>query len=143
MSIFDTQPLELNVSITGHSKLDFDKRKVRKALRQQGAAIRKIARRMVARRAVSAAGDYPGKESGDLARSISIKAGKGGFWVKVAPFKTPEMGKDFYPAYLWYGSKKNNLAPRRNYMIDALNNRRSAARAALRDALEGSIVPRA
>jgi len=136
----DVGGVEVFATITGYSKIDFDKRKIKKALRIQGGAIRKAARRLVARKAISAPGDFPGRDSGTLMRSIRLKVSSGGFWAKVAPYKTAEMGKDFYPAYLFYGTP--TMEKRENYMIQALDQRRDATRSAIRAALEDSLVPR-
>ncbi|WP_241130701.1 hypothetical protein [Achromobacter xylosoxidans] len=99
--------------------------------------------------------DYPAGRRGLLARSISVKVSRPGFLVRVAPFKTPAMGEDFYPAYLFYGvtgkprrkdrhsqvkDGKWRVKPRGNYMTDALEeqvgNIRSALSAALAQALK-------
>lgn len=133
--------LELNVKFEGFSKIDFDKKKIRKTMRTLGRDVQKEARRLVARRAISGAGEYPGRQTGRLWRAIKYRVSKPGFLVKIMPGKTADM-KDFYPAFLLYGSKKRDLAPRKNYMTDALDNRRSVARGALRNALMDSLKPR-
>jgi hypothetical protein len=92
----------------GHSYLDFDKRKIRKAMRAIGADIRKVARKKVARRAVSDAGAAPGKQSGTLQRSIRVKVSKPGLLVRIAPDKTEAMGTHFYPAFLNYGVRQGS-----------------------------------
>lgn len=97
--------IELHATIVGHSRIDFDKKQVRRTLLKEGRAVQRSARRLVARRAVSKPGEYPGKRSGDLQRSIKPRVGSGGFWVKVAPTKTPQMEGVFYPAFLNYGTK--------------------------------------
>jgi len=141
-------PVEVNVTIAGHSRIDFDKKKVRRALLKEGRAVQRIARRLVARKAVSEAGQYPGKQTGALQKSIKLKAGSGGFWVKVAPYRTPEIGPDFYPAYLNYGVKAGGrikkLAPGQG--VGKSNRRRRGGREALleqRRASAFSLAPRA
>jgi len=136
----DIGGIEVNATIIGHSKIDFDKRIIRKVLRKEGGEVRKIARRLVARRGISSPGDFPGRDSGALFRSIKSKVSSGGFWVKIAPQKTAEMGKDFYPAFLFYGTPR--MAKRANYMIEALDQRRAPARAAIRAGLDSAIKPR-
>lgn len=132
----------LDVMITGHKLIDFDKRKLRKALLVGGAEVRKQARRLVSRRAISQPGEYPGKDSGALARSIKIyKRGSRGGYVKVGPTKTAEMSA-FYPAFLFYGSSKNNLQPRKNYMTDALDDKRTFVRQQILTSMVGALVPR-
>jgi len=133
--------LDLNVAISGHTAIDFDKRVMRRVLRSEGGKVRTAARRLVARRAISAPGDFPGRQTGALFRSIKAKVSSGGFWVKIMPFKTPEMGKDFYPAYLFYGTSRG-VAARGNYMELALDQRRAPARAAIRAGLISALKPR-
>lgn len=134
--------LETNVTIDGFSRIDFDRKQIRKALNSIGRDVRKDARRLVARRVLSGAGDYPGSKTGALLRSIKHKVSRAGFMVVVRPTKTAEMGEDFYPAFLHYGSKKRNLAARKNFMTDALDNRQENARTVLRAALQDSLIPR-
>lgn len=133
--------LEANVTIQGHSRIDFDKRQIRKAMRRLGSDVRKEARRLVSRRAISSAGDYPGLATGALMRSIKAKVSRPGFLVRIQPDKTAEMGKDFYPAFLHYGVA-GRLAKRKNFMIDALDNRAETVRTVLRAALQDALIPR-
>ncbi len=134
--------LEIHETIEGHSRIDFDKSKVRRALRGIGRDVQKTARRLIARRAISHPGEYPGRTSGELWRSIKVRVSRSGFLVKIMPEKTPTMPA-YYPAFLYFGSPARNLAPRRNYMIDALESRRDGVRTTLRGALADSLVPRA
>lgn len=124
----------------GHSHLDFDRRQIRKAMRKIGADIRKVARKKVARRAVSAAGQAPGKRSGALQRAIKYRVSKPGLLVSIRPDKTPEMGKDYYPAFLNYGTP--TVAKRANYMEQALDERNANARQVLADALQNALIAR-
>lgn len=143
----------------GHSHLDFDKRQIRKAMRRIGADIRKEARRLVARRAISGAGEAPGKQTGTLQRAIKYSVSKPGLLVRIAPDKTPAMGKDFYPAFLNYGVRRHRdsrlakshkrqpdgpykLAPRANYMEEALEERRENARQVLASSLQNALIAR-
>lgn len=150
--------LETNVKIEGFTRLDFDKKKVRKSMGVLGRDVQKAARRLVSRRAVSSAGEYPGRQTGRLQRSIKYKVSRPGFLVRIAPFKTAEMGKDFYPAYLYYGvtgharredhkaQPKNGswqVAPRGNFMTDALESRSANARQVLMKTLQEALIPRA
>lgn len=132
---------EINATIEGFSRIDFDKRKIRKALSLEGRAVQKLARRAVSRKAISMPGQDPGKLTGALSRSIKVKVSKPGFLVRIAPYKTDDM-RMFYPAILFHGSKKNNIAPRNNYMTEALDARKNTARAAIRHALENALIPR-
>ncbi|APW38973.1 hypothetical protein RD110_18640 [Rhodoferax koreense] len=133
--------VHVSVSFAGHTRIDFDKKPIKRTLRQEGAQIRKQARRLLSRRAVSVPGEMPGRQTGALMRSIKVKVASGGFWAKVAPYKTNEM-KKFYPAFLFYGSTKRNFEKRGNYMESALDTRRAAAQSAIRSALQGALKPR-
>lgn len=134
--------LEINATLEGFSRIDFDGKKIRKTMRLLGRDVQKEARRLVARRAISGAGEYPGKQTGTLWRAIKYRVSRPGFLVRIQPDKTSEMGADFYPAFLRYGSTKRNLAPRGNYMTDALESRRNMARDAIKRALKDALVPR-
>ena len=96
--------LSLNVRMEGYNRLDFDKRQIRAVLMREGRAIQKAARKMVARRAISGPGELPGRMTGELMRSIKIKKGSAGYWVKIYPTKTAEM-KAAYPWMLVAGVK--------------------------------------
>lgn len=132
--------LSVKAEVFGLTRIDFDKKIIKRTLRSEAGAVRKVARRLLSRRAVSVAGQAPGRASGVLMRSIKVKLGSGGFWAKVAPRKTNEM-KVFYPAFLYYGTK--NIAKRENYMAFALETRREAAQAAISGALRVALKPRA
>lgn len=134
--------LEINATLDGFSRIDFDGKKIRKTMRQLGREVQKKARRLVARRAISGGGEYPGRQTGALWRSIKYGVSRPGFLVRIQPVKTPEMGKHFYPAFLRHGSDKRNLAPRGNYMTDALESHRAMARDAIQRALKDALVPR-
>lgn len=132
---------ETNVKIEGFSRIDFDRKQVRKTMRVLGRDVQKEARRLVARRAISRPGEAPGRDTGRLMRSIKSKVSKPGFLVRIAPYKTSEM-QDFFPAFLYYGSTKNNLKPRDNYMTTALDRRSANARALLFNTLQNALIPR-
>ncbi|MDE2441877.1 MAG: HK97 gp10 family phage protein [Betaproteobacteria bacterium] len=133
---------DVRVGLEFHKTIDYDRKAMRKALREGAAQVRKEARRIVSRRAISAAGDFPGLQSGALKRAIGIvsKGSKGG-WIKVGVRKSKEMTA-FYPAFLFYGSTKNNLARRGNFITTALAAKRESVRGQIRDALKHSLVPR-
>jgi len=130
----------VTATVTGHERIDFDKRAVKKVLRSEGGQIRKLARRLIARKQISVPGAMPGKSAGVLQRSIKLKVSSGGFWAKVAPQKTSEM-KAFYPAFLYYGTSRG-LQKRGNYMTESLSQRRPAAQAAIYATLRSSLKPR-
>lgn len=151
--------LEVNVKLDGFSRIDFDKRKIRKTMQVLGRDVQKEARWLVSRRLISGAGEFPGRDTGALWRAIKYKVSKPGFLVRIQPDKTAEMGPDFYPAFLQYGVRKNRIAklakqhkrqpdgpyrlePRGNYMIRALDSRRDMVRSMLRNTLQNSLIPR-
>lgn len=138
----DLGGMEVQVGLEFHKAIDYDRKALRKALREGAAQIRKEARRIVSRRAISAAGDFPGMQTGALKRAIGIvsKGSKGG-WVKIGVRKTKEM-TDFYPAFLFYGSAKTGLARRGNFIVVALKEKRNVVRSQIRAALKNSLVPR-
>ncbi|CAG0966855.1 hypothetical protein MTYP_01040 [Methylophilaceae bacterium] len=133
---------EVNVKLDGFSRIDFDKKKIRAAMVVIGRSVTQEAKSLVSPRGRSRPGEMPGRQTGALRRSIKYVISRPGFLVRVAPYKTDKMGKDFYPAFLHYGSTKNNLQPRENYMTDALEKRAEATRNVLRRALEDALVPR-
>ena len=134
--------VELQVGLEFHKTIDYDRKAMRKALVRGAAEVRKQARRLVSRRSISLAGDFPGSQSGALKLSIGIvsKGSKGG-WIKVGVKKSKEM-TDFYPAFLFYGSAKINLSRRGNFITAALAAKRESVRGQIRDALQHSLVPR-
>lgn len=134
-----------HVDVQGHSKIDFDKRQVRKALVKAGGQVRAAARRLVARKAISEPGDYPGKQRGFLQRSIGLvrpRSGQG-YWIKVEPTTAgiKKSGRIYYPAVLHYGSKKRGIEPRENYMTAALDQQRDQVREHLARALQDALKP--
>ncbi|MGE5467291.1 MAG: HK97 gp10 family phage protein [Ignavibacteria bacterium] len=133
---------ELEVGLEFHKTIDYDRKAMRRALVKGAAEVRKEARRIVSRRAISAPGGMPGQQTGALKRAIGVvgKGSKGG-WIKVGVRKTSEM-KDFYPAFLFYGSAKTGLAKRGNFIVAALTARRDVIRSDIRAALAQSLVPR-
>lgn len=134
--------IELSVGLQFHKIIDYDRKALRKAMREGAAKVRKEARRIVSRRAISQAGEAPGLQTGTLKRAIGVvgRGSKGG-WVKVGVRKSKEM-KAFYPAFLFYGSPKTGLARRANFMETALSNKREEVRSQIRSALQNALVPR-
>ena len=133
--------VELQVGLEFHKTIDYDRKAMRKALVRGAAEVRKQARRLVSRRSISLAGDFPGSQTGALKRAIGIvsRGSKGG-WVKVGIRSIPN--SVFYPAFLFYGSPKTGLEKRANFMTAALDEKREAVRSMIRDALKNSLVPR-
>lgn len=164
-----TSGLYLHVDFDKPKELEFNQKRVRNAFARVGRGVQDEARRLVARRAISKAGEAPGTRTGGLSKSIGYKvpspsAGRPGFMVRIAPnqkggrraTRLPS-GDDFYPAFLFYGVKRKarrgrshrkgasggsgwKIAPRKNFMTEALSNRRSWAEKVLFNALKKSVV---
>lgn len=136
----------VEVGLEFHKIIDYDRKAMRKALAGGASEVRKEARRLVSRNAISAPGENPGTASGKLKRSIGvISRGSKGGWVKIGPRSFSKAGLTpglFYPAVLFYGSAKRNIAKRNNFMIEALQNKREFVRSNIRAALKASLVPR-
>lgn len=129
--------LDVNIQIQGFHRLYFDKRELKAAIRKGSREVQKEARRLIANRAVSQAGEFPGMDTGEMSRQIKTKVGSGGFYAKVSPHKSEEMG-DYYPAYLIYGTKRG-LEKRKDFITEALANKRGAVRSAIRRSLINAI----
>lgn len=121
----------------GFKHADFDIKVLKKGLRKEGAKIAAEAKRLVGKRGVSDPGGFPGKDTGVLRKSIKSKVSRSGFTATVKPWMIPEMGGDFYPAYVYYGHRgpkartaQDNrrrqkaqgvkvAAPRKNFIVEA------------------------
>jgi hypothetical protein len=138
--------IELNTTIVGHSKIDFDRRIINRELLKGGRRVQRRSRRLVARKALSQPGEFPGKRTGALQKAIDLVKPKSkvGFWIKVEPTtdRIKKTGKIYYPAILNFGSKKRNIARRGNYMTAALDLEREHVRTALSQALKDALIPR-
>jgi len=130
--------LDIHITVDGINRLLFDKRELKKAFKKGGVVVAKESRRLIASRAISSAGQFPGYDTGAMSKSIKVKAGSGGGYVRVMPYKTPAMGADFYPAFLMVGTR-NGLRPRKDFIVQALDNKQAEIRAAIRAALVGAI----
>lgn len=128
---------DIKITVEGFDRLIFNKRELKAAIRKGAGEVRSEARRLIAKRAISNAGDFPGYDSGAMSRAIKVKVGSGGGYAKVMPYKTAEM-KEFYPAFLAYGTSRG-LKPRRNFMIQALDNKQAAVRSAISAALQRAL----
>ena len=130
-----TLAAHLHVEGFDHFNKDaFNRREVTAAMRKAG--------RLVANRArmnLSLAGggaNYPRIRSGVLRDSIQTKVSRPGFLVRIMPQRIDGM-KDYYPAYLHYGTKgsgrgrKATIAPRGNYIADALEDEADRVRQVL------------
>lgn len=140
---------EVNVRLTGFSRIDFNRSAIRRALRLEINEVRNVARELVAGASPSRPGEFPAQRSGVLKRAIKSKVLRSGLAAVARPEKTPRMGKDYYPAFLIHGVKKRRdkalnpgLQPRADPMVAALARRSAAATEALRLALQNALVPR-
>jgi len=135
--------------------IDFDKSVVRRTMRRAGAPVTRDARRRLAQPGPSQPGDYPARRTGRLQRAIRATVSRSGFMVVIRPRTgTAVPPSDPYFAYLYYGVRRGamrrrnhraqpagpyRIAPRANYMVDALDSQTSAVRriltAGLADAL--------
>lgn len=133
--------IRLAVGLQFHRTFDYDRKRMRRALTRGAALVRLEARKLVARRVVSQPGEFPGEQSGAMRRAIGIigRGSKGG-WIKIGVRAIP--GSFYYPAVLFYGSRKRNIAARGNFMTAALGNRADEIRGQVRDALRQALVPR-
>lgn len=129
--------------------LDFDKKQVRAGMRRAGRIVVKDAQGRISGSPGSGAGDYPGMRTGRMYRAIRAKVSRSGFMVKIMP-NMPAGAKGYYPGYLYYGVRRQaartrghrrqasgpyRIAPRKNFMADALDARQSEVRDVLGEAL--------
>ena len=155
----------LHVDFDQPKELVFNRAKMRKAFVKIGQVHMRDARRMVMRRGRSSPGESPAYLTGRLARSIGYyvpRASKNrpGLMVRIAPNqKRGELIEgDFYPAFLFYGVRRGakrgkshhkgksggngwRIAPRKNYMAEVLESRKSWTRYVLSRALRTSLRP--
>ncbi|MNP52591.1 hypothetical protein D3C76_1469930 [compost metagenome] len=111
--------------------------------------------------------NYPVSRTGRTVESITFKVSRAGFLVKIAPRKTSAM-KDYYPTYLHYGVKQGarvrglasgkrrgkgeraaalaqraasgwRIAPRANYMEDALLDEKDQVQSILKAAFAAAL----
>ena len=140
----------------GYRKIDYDPKALKQPLRKSGNAVRKIARKMISRKAVSEAGQFPGKQTGEMAKSIKVKVSKSGYSVAVYPTKTQAMPA-YYPASVVYGHRapysetaqearshkqragKKVAAPRKNFVPEAADKYAKTFESEMFDALGDAI----
>lgn len=140
----------------GYRKIDYDPKALKQPLRKSGNAVRKIARKMISRKAVSEAGQFPGKQTGEMAKSIKVKVSKSGYSVAVYPTKTQAMPA-YYPAFVVYGHRapysetaqearshkqragKKVAAPRKNFVPEAADKYAKTFESEMFDALGEAI----
>ena len=140
----------------GFKRIDYDAKALKQPLRKSGNAVRKIARKMISRKAVSEAGQFPGKQTGAMQKSIKVKLSKSGYSVAVYPTKTQAMPV-YYPAFVVYGHRAPNsetsqearshkqrsgkkvAAPRKNFVPEAADKYAKTFQSEMFDALGGAI----
>lgn len=125
--------IDVNIQVKGFNRLYFEKRELKAALRLGGREVAKESRRLIASRAVSGAGDFPGLDTGVMRAAIKVTIGSGGMYAKVQQNKSRAM-EDFYPAYLLYGTKRG-IEKRKPYIPAALDNKRALVRLLIRRSL--------
>lgn len=119
----------------------FDLEKLKDVLKNEGKIQKAAAKKLVARRAISNAGENPGKDTGVLAKSISAKVFRNQLGVVI----THNMKKDAvrYPFVLVHGRSAGNgygaIAPRNDYIADVFMSRKAATTAALVSTLKNSV----
>lgn len=123
-------------------RTDFDKKAFRPKLREIGKIIRKSARKKVSAEAVSTPDTYPGKRTGKLRKAIKYKLFRSGYGVVVFQDK-PDERKEFYPAFLRFGTKKRKrggvLEKRRDYVSDTMLQHENQAMQLVFEGLEESL----
>lgn len=151
-------PVKVSASLQGFRGIDFDKKEIRKGMRKAGQDVRKAARALIASKVKSGAGDNPGKQTGKLYRSLGFKVSRSGFMAVVEHKKIAGM-KSFYWAYLYYGVRRGakrrkdhkkqadngkgyRIAPRNNYVVDALNAQRNHVQRTITDAVQRALKPK-
>jgi len=142
--------IEVNVGLAGFGRVDFDRRKIRRAIRIGARLVQRESRRMVNARAgtgrtyrvwgdmlhrASAAGAPPAKVSGTFQRSLDTRMAPSGF----AAFVGPNLRKAFYARFLASGTVAMQPRPVADV---ALDRHRSAIRRLLEDALSDALIPR-
>ncbi|WP_051378327.1 hypothetical protein [Derxia gummosa] len=146
----------IHVNAYGLEKLDFKRGPLRKAIRREARAVAKAARQLVARTAVSRPGEYPGKDTGALQKSITAKPSKSGMSAAIFPDRNllgiSPSDDGYYPAILYYGVRVGahrrrdhqkqhdngadwRIAPRSNYVLDAAIAREMQIRDAITEAM--------
>lgn len=140
----------LHIDFQQPSHLVFDRKMVRRAFVAIGQEHLRKSRQLISSRNGSAAGKNPGFRSGLLTQSIgyyvpNASKRRPGFMVRIAPNQKRGKGRtasiigDYYPSFLLYGVRRGakrgkshkrggsggngwRIAPRNNFMTEALGN---------------------
>lgn len=129
--------MQSEVRLEGFSRFDFDADALKKVLRVEGKQVAKIARRLISRNAISKAGEFSGRQTGLMKKSIRAKVSRSGQMVVITHILKSTQAR--YPFMLAYGVKKNSLRPRADHIAEAMKQRRNTSIAALRSALHRTI----
>jgi len=143
----------------------FDKKQIRKGMRKAG---RLVSRRAQLNLALARGQDnYPVSRTGRTVESITFNVSRAGFLVKIAPQKTSSM-KDYYPSFVHCGVERGarvlgptagrrggkreraaalaeraasvwRIAPRANYMEDALQDEKEQVQSILKAAFAAAL----
>ena len=143
--------VDVDIRIESPKGIRFDKQYMRAGMKILGREVQKEARNLVNHRGGSKADEFPAKVTGTLSRSIGYKIGSGGFYVVVQPRRTTGFGeKEFYPAFLHHGVRRNRkknhkkqsadtpyrIEPRKNYMAETLERKRERVRQVIGEAIQ-------
>lgn len=118
--------------------MQFKRGPMRRAFRTAGREVARSAKQKISK----SGGAYPGKRTGRMSRSLSVKIGSKGLYAKVrhlmpeppSKWKKDPRDQGFYPAFLHYGTSRG-LRSRGNWIADALRDRETDIRMRLRAAL--------
>lgn len=89
---------------SGFSFNDLDRKKVKSTMRSIGRDLRKEARKRISRKAISAPGESPGMQTGEMRRSVKASVSRSGYSVWVRPTLTNKMPA-YYPAFVVFGHR--------------------------------------
>lgn len=133
-------------------KLDFNRRKVRAGMRKAGRIVAGQAKMNLS--LARGADGYPAVRKGALRDSVNFKLSRSGFLVRIAPTKGDGMSAPYH-AFLYYGVKRGakrrsdhkaqtangawRIKPRKNYMVDALEDKAAEVEAILRKTYTNAI----
>lgn len=135
---------KVGVDIEGFSYVDFDKKIIKRALKQEHPPIRILAKKLIKRGAASNPGELPKSQTGLMIKSIKSRVSKKGWAAIIGSYPVGRMTetKDgFYPIFLIKGTKRG-IEKRKNFIEDAFNSRRERAREAIRSAMFNALIPR-
>lgn len=143
-------PFEVHVGLTGHSKIDFDRRQIRRVIRIGARMVQRDGRKLASRREgagrtyrvwgdmlhrASAAGAPPTKVTGQFQRSLDTRVVGQGFAATIGP----NLSRAFYARFLAGGTQDMAKRP---VMDQALERNRQPIASMLESALLDSMVPR-